>query len=200
MSETQTGIYYNGNWYGRSGNTDALDSRITQVSNNIAPRQISDTASKLIAVGEYFTDKLGRLCVCDVQIASGGSIVVGSNCHVVSEGLGNELNSKSPKVNNFYRNITASTTAQHVDDLLLPNNGDLAVISVYASYSSSNPTSIEIKLGSEVIASSTNSQRCSAIVSATSNNAYFGIYVTYGSNLSTPTESVYIRARLFSAI
>jgi len=95
MSETtQTAMYYNGNWYGRSGNTDALDARITQTANNIAPRQISDTASKLIAVGEYFTDKLGRLCVCDVQIASGGSIVVGSNCHVVSEGIGNELNDK----------------------------------------------------------------------------------------------------------
>jgi hypothetical protein len=94
MSETtQTAIYYNGNWYGRSGNTDALDARITQTANNIASRQISDTASKLITVGEYFTDKLGKLCVCDVQIASGGSIVVGSNCHVVSEGLGNELGS-----------------------------------------------------------------------------------------------------------
>lgn len=67
---------------------------INQVSDNIAPKQATNTASELIPAGKYFVNSDGKLCQCDVQIASGGTIIVGTNCHLIPDGGINELNDK----------------------------------------------------------------------------------------------------------
>lgn len=75
-------------------NEVSLNPFVSNAPDNIAPKQTSDTASKLIEVGEYFINKNGDLCQCDVQIASGGTITIGTNCHVVSDGVANGLSNE----------------------------------------------------------------------------------------------------------
>lgn len=95
MSNTTPAIYHNGHFYGNEvGNMTLMDNKLNKLSDNIAPKQDSDTASKLIDVGEYFINKDGYLCQCDIQIANQGAITVGTNCHVIPNGLANELSSK----------------------------------------------------------------------------------------------------------
>lgn len=66
---------------------------VDDANHNIAPKQDTNTASELIPVGKYFINADGDLCQCDIQIASGGAITVGTNCHVVPDGLANEIDS-----------------------------------------------------------------------------------------------------------
>lgn len=90
------------------GNTDAIQAMLNKTSDNIAPKQETITASKLITAGEYFVNADGDLCQCDVQIASGGTIVVGSNCHVISAGGINDLSSRLPV--NFLKKVNLLTS------------------------------------------------------------------------------------------
>ena len=59
----------------------------------IAKVEPSDTALYLHEVGTGFINKDGNYCITDVQIAVGGSIVLGTNCHVVDGGISNNLSS-----------------------------------------------------------------------------------------------------------
>lgn len=58
----------------------------------IAKVEPSDTALYLHPVGSYFINKDGNACKTDVQISVGGTITLGTNCHVV-DGVANDINS-----------------------------------------------------------------------------------------------------------
>lgn len=51
-------------------------------SDIIAPVETTSTASQAYTVGQYFINSLGQLCRVTVDIASGGTITVGTNCVV----------------------------------------------------------------------------------------------------------------------
>lgn len=57
----------------------------------IAKVEPSDTALYLHNVGDGFINKDGNYCITDVQIAVGGSIALGTNCHVVDGGISSKL-------------------------------------------------------------------------------------------------------------
>lgn len=59
----------------------------------IAKVEPTDTALYLHEVGTPFINKDGNYCITDVQIAVGGTITLGTNCHVVDGGI----NSNIPK-------------------------------------------------------------------------------------------------------
>lgn len=103
------------------GNTDALAAKLSKTSDNIAPKQETNTASELIPVGKYFINANGDLCQCDVQIASGGTIITGTNCHVIPDGGVNELNSKYLQYHkDYYQQPSASDIIEDIVNTLLP--------------------------------------------------------------------------------
>lgn len=59
----------------------------------VAKVEPSDTALYLHEVGEYFINKDGDACKVDSQIPVNGTITLGTNCHVVSDGVANDINS-----------------------------------------------------------------------------------------------------------
>lgn len=59
----------------------------------IAKVEPSDTALYLHNVGTYFINKNGNMCKTDLQISVGGTITLGTNCHVCSDGVANDINS-----------------------------------------------------------------------------------------------------------
>lgn len=64
----------------------------------LAKVEPTDTALYLHEVGTYFINKDGNMCMTDLQIAIGGTIVLDANCHVLSNGLSNGLPKLSNKV------------------------------------------------------------------------------------------------------
>lgn len=62
----------------------------------IAKVEPSDTALYLHNVGDGFINKDGNYCITDVQISIGGTITLGTNCHVVDGGISSNL-SNTPK-------------------------------------------------------------------------------------------------------
>lgn len=72
-------------------------------SDIIAPTEVTSTSSQAYTVGDYFINSNGDLCRCTVDIASGGTITVGTNCVIetVGEKL-TELNSKYTDDVNYF--------------------------------------------------------------------------------------------------
>lgn len=68
-------------------------------SDIIAPVEATSTASQAYTVGQYFINSLGQLCRVTVDIASGGTITVGTNC--VVEPVGTALTSLNSKNGNI---------------------------------------------------------------------------------------------------
>lgn len=64
----------------------------------IAKVEPSDTALYLHEVGTGFINKDGNYCITDVQISVGGTITLGTNCHVVDGGISSNLPKLSNKV------------------------------------------------------------------------------------------------------
>lgn len=57
----------------------------------IAKVEPTDTALYLHEVGTGFINKDGDYCITDVQISVGGTITLGTNCHVVDGGISSKL-------------------------------------------------------------------------------------------------------------
>ena len=85
----------------------------------IAKVEPTDTALYLHAVGTYFINKDGNTCVTDVQIPVGGTITLGTNCHVCSDGVANNINSnllyQIPDID--YTPVGTMTNSQMFDNL-----------------------------------------------------------------------------------
>ena len=75
----------------------------------IAKVEPSDTALYLHNVGTGFINKDGNYCITDVQISIGGTITLGTNCHVVDGGMNSRLGYKK-----VYETTSSSETYRTV--------------------------------------------------------------------------------------
>lgn len=57
----------------------------------VAKAEPTDTALYLHEVGEYFINKDGDACKVDLQIPVDGTITLGTNCHVLTKGVANDI-------------------------------------------------------------------------------------------------------------
>ena len=81
----------------------------------IAKVEPSDTALYLHKVGTGFINKDGNYCITDVEIAVGGSIALGTNCHVVDGGMSNDLTNKVKFKDYSFNTVTnTNTSADHM--------------------------------------------------------------------------------------
>lgn len=100
----------------------------------IAKVEPSDTALYLHPVGSYFINKDGNSCKTDVQISVGGTITLGTNCHVV-DGVANDINSNLSQVNDYASSLTFPTGASGATFTHMFRQGRIASLQLYATYS-----------------------------------------------------------------
>lgn len=81
----------------------------------IAKVEPSDTARYLHKVGEGFINKDGNYCITDVQISVGGTITLGTNCHVVDGGISSNLSSRYNMAKLLYNNASITLDGQISD-------------------------------------------------------------------------------------
>ena len=76
----------------------------------IAKVEPTDTALYLHEVGEYFINKDGDACKVDLQIPVNGTITLGTNCHILSKGVANDINNNLSDLTDIVTNNTQIAT------------------------------------------------------------------------------------------